>query len=339
MENTDFPKVKELLASQQNILLTTHTNPDGDAIGSSLALYRYLTMKGHSVAVMVPDPFPSFLAWLANTEKILVFTRQKEQTLRAISDATVIFSLDYNDLSRLQDAFIPVKEASATKILLDHHLYPANHYDLAMSVTNTSSTAELIFDFIRAMGDEKLIDTEIAEALYTGIITDTGSFSYSCNHVETYEVTAALFRCGIDGARIHRLIYDTYSEHRLRLLGFSLSDKLVVIPEFHTAYIYLSAEDLDRFKYQIGDTEGVVNYALSIEGINLAALFSERDNTIRISFRSKGNFSVERLARDHFDGGGHVNASGATSYLTMEETVKKFQQLLPSYRDALSGVR
>ncbi|TSA24519.1 MAG: bifunctional oligoribonuclease/PAP phosphatase NrnA, partial [Bacteroidetes bacterium] len=160
----------------------------------------------------------------------------------------------------------------------------------------------------------------------------------SCNHVKTYEVIAALFRFGIDGEHIHRLVYDTYSEHRLRLLGYSLSQKLVVLPHYHTAYIFLSATDLDRFQYQIGDTEGVVNYALSIEGINLAALFTERDNSIRISFRSKGNFSVEQLARDHFDGGGHVNASGATSYVSLEETVEKFRELLPAYREALSEV-
>ncbi|NQV02824.1 MAG: DHH family phosphoesterase [Bacteroidia bacterium] len=285
-------------------MLTTHTNPDGDAIGSSLAFYRYLSMKGHTVSIMAPDPFPSFLAWLTDSDKILIFSQQKVQCLRAIEDATVIFSLDYNDLKRLQDACDPVMQSSAVKIVLDHHLYPAIYYKMAISVVDTSSTAELVFDFIRAMGDEVLIDRAIAEALYTGIVTDTGSFSYSCNYVKTYEVIAALFKRGIDGEYIHRLIYDTYSEHRLRLLGYSLSDKLVVLPELHTAYIYLSADDLERFQYQIGDTEGVVNYALSIEGVNLAALFSERDHSIRISLRSKGNFSVEKLASECFEGGG-----------------------------------
>jgi len=338
LENTDFSAVKKLLASPQNILLTTHTNPDGDAIGSSVAFYRYLVLKGHSVTMMVPDPFPSFLAWLPDTGKIMIFEHQQEEILKVIADATLIFSLDYNDLSRLKDACNPVKESSAVKIVLDHHLYPATHYDHYITISGTSSTAELVFDFISEMGDEELIDMETAAAIYTGIVTDTGSFSYSCNHVKTYEVTAALFRRGIDGEHIHRLIYDTFSEHRLRLLGFSLSDKLVVLPEYHTAYIYLSAEDLEKFQYQIGDTEGVVNYALSIEGINLAALFSERDNSIRISFRSKGNFSVEQLARDHFFGGGHGNASGATSYLSLNETVGKFRELLPLYQSALTEV-
>lgn len=338
MENTDFLKVRELLASAQTILLTTHTNPDGDAIGSSLALYRYLEKKGHAVSMMVPDPFPSFLAWLSDSDKIAVFSEEKEELLDLIDGASVIFSLDYNDLSRLGDASGPVKRSKATKIVFDHHLYPSDEYDLQISIQDTSSTAELVFDFIKAVGDEHLIDKEIAESLYTGIVTDTGSFSYSCNHVRTYEVIASLFRKEIDGEHIHRLIYDTYSEHRLRLLGYSLSDKLVVLPEFHTAYISLGKEELDRFHYQIGDTEGVVNYALSIEGINLAALFTERNNTIRISFRSKGNFSVERIASDYFDGGGHANAAGATSYLSMEETVRKFRELLPSFREALSEV-
>ncbi|MFH1297970.1 MAG: bifunctional oligoribonuclease/PAP phosphatase NrnA [Bacteroidota bacterium] len=338
MENTDFSKIRDLLALPQNILLTTHTNPDGDAIGSCLAFFWYLSRKGHTVWMMVPDPFPSFLAWLPGAEKILVFSREKEQCLRAIAEATAVFSLDYNDLDRLRDACKPVQQSSATKIVLDHHLYPANHYDMSISVVDISSTSELIFDFILAMGDEQLIDRTIAEALYTGIVTDTGSFSYSCNRVRTYEVTAALFRHGIDGEHIHRLIYGTYSEWRLRLLGYSLSEKLVVLPEFHTAYISLSADDLDRFQYQIGDTEGVVNYALSMEGINLAALFSERDHSIRISFRSKGNFSVDQFARNHFDGGGHANASGATSYISMEETVQHFRNLLPVYKEALAEV-
>jgi len=322
----------------QNILLTTHTNPDGDAIGASLAFYRYLVRKGHQVSMLVPDPFPAFLAWLPGSEKILIFSRQREQCLEAIATASLVFSLDYNDLNRLADAAVPVLRSTATKIVMDHHLYPADHYDLKISVVEISSTSELVFDFIQAMGDGILMDQAIAEALYTGMVTDTGSFSYSCNHVKTYEVIAALFRFGIDGEHIHRLVYDTYSEHRLRLLGYSLSQKLVVLPHYHTAYIFLSATDLDRFQYQIGDTEGVVNYALSIEGINLAALFTERDNSIRISFRSKGNFSVEQLARDHFDGGGHVNASGATSYVSLEETVEKFRELLPAYREALSEV-
>ena len=195
-----------------------------------------------------------------------------------------------------------------------------------------------MYEFICACGDADLITHEIAECIYAGITTDTGSFSYSCNHVRTYEIVADLFRRGIDGEHIHRLIYDTYSENRLRLLGFALSEKLVVLPEFHTAYIALTKEDLDRIDYQGRDTEGELNYALSISGINLAALFSEREGVIRASFRSKGSFKVDALAREHFDGGGHPNAAGAYSYVSMEETVDNFRALLPGYLDQLTTV-
>jgi len=288
--------------------------------------------------MLIPDEFPSFLGWMADSDKIRIWTRDEAECRTLISSAELIFSLDYNDLRSLKEAGEVILNAPAIRILLDHHLYPTDQYTYRIAISATSSTAELVYDFIVESGDRDLIDREMAEALYTGIITDTGSFSYSCNRVETYETVAALFRVGLDGEHIHRLIYDTYSEHRLRLLGFSLSEKLTVHPEYHTAFIALTGDELDRFYYQIGDTEGVVNYALSIDGINLAALFTEGDQSIRISFRSKGHFSVEKFARTHFDGGGHPNASGATSYLTMEETVRKFIDLLPGYREALANV-
>lgn len=338
LENTDFAKVKELLLVPRNILITSHTNPDGDAIGASLALYGYLTLKGHTVRVMVPDSFPSFLAWMPWHEKILVFTNQKEECLKAISEAEVLFSVDYNSLDRIGEASEAAKASQAVKLLLDHHKLPAPHFDLMMSRTAVSSTAELAYEFIAAMGDQDMVSKEIAECIYVGITTDTGSYSYACNYVRTYEIVAELFRKGIDGEHIHRLVYDTYSESRLRLLGYALSQKLVVIPEYHTAFISLTKEELDRFEYEVGDTEGVVNYALSINGINLAALFSERDNVIRASFRSKGLFKCDTLARDHFDGGGHANAAGAYSYVSMDETIKKFKALLPAYKEQLSSV-
>jgi len=202
----------------------------------------------------------------------------------------------------------------------------------------TSSTSELVYDFIEASGDLHLMDKNIADCIYAGIITDTGSLSYSCNCVKTYIIIAELIRLGVDGEHIHRLIYDTYSENRLRLLGYSISNQLVVLPDLNTAYIVLSAEDLNKFHYQIGDTEDVVNYALSINNINLAALFMERDGIVKVSFRSKGHFSVDQFARDHFDGGGHANASGANCTTTLNETVALFRKLLPSYQFQLKSV-
>ena len=207
-----------------------------------------------------------------------------------------------------------------------------------ISLTRTSSTAELVYDFVVAMGDIDLIDRAMAECLYAGIITDTGSLSYACNYVKTYLVVAELFRRGIDGEHIHRLIYDTYSENRLRLLGHSISQCLTVLHEYHTAYIVLTREDLQRFDHQIGDTEGIVNYALSIRDINLAALFTERDGIVKVSFRSKGNFSVNTLAASCFNGGGHRNAAGANCSDPIQETVERFLAVLPGYRDQLARV-
>lgn len=313
-------------------------NPDGDAIGSSLAMYGYLIKKGHEVSVMIPDPDPGFLQWLPFHSSIMVFREEEKRCLAAIENAELIFCLDYNSLGRVSKAEIPVRNSKAKKILIDHHRDPAKDFDFMLSVIETSSTCELVYNFIDDCGDKALIDKDIASCIYTGIITDTGSFSYSCNYERTYLITADLYRRGIDGEHIHRLVYDTYSEGRLRLLGYAISEKLVVLHEYHTAYIYLSKEDLDRFDYRVGDTEDIVNYGLSVEGINLAALFSERDGVVRISLRSKGNFSVNDIAHKYFNGGGHVNAAGANSYLSLEETVRIFVELLPAYKEKLTSV-
>jgi len=338
LQKSELTEIISLLATPRKILITTHTNPDGDAIGSSLAMYGYLKKKGHLVSIMVPDPDPAFLHWMPYHSFILVFREQPELCHTAIEEAEVIFSLDYNGLGRLSNAEEPVRNAKAVKILIDHHRDPSKDFNHVLSVVETSSTSELIYDFIAGCGDTELIDTDIASCIYAGIITDTGSFSYSCNYEKTYLITADLYRKGIDGEHIHRLVYDTYSEGRLRLLGFSISEKLVVHPEYHTAYIYLSKEDLDRFNYQVGDTEDIVNYALSVGGINFAALFTERDGIVRISLRSKGNFSVNDIARKYFNGGGHVNAAGANSYVSLEETVRIFEEMLPGYKEKLISV-
>ena len=338
MENTDFKKIAELLQTPAKILITTHTNPDGDAIGASLAFYGYLTQKNHQVKVMIPDPDPEFLHWMPYHDKLLIFSEEKEKCLEAIRDAEIIFSVDYNSFIRLSHATEEVRKSASKKILIDHHTQPALEYGLMISVTKTSSTSELIYDFIESCGDTQLINKSIAECIYAGIITDTGSFSYACNYEKTYLIIAALYRAGIDGEHIHRLVYDTYSENRLRLLGFSISEKLVVLPEFHAAYISLSKEDLDRFKHQIGDTEDIVNFALSIKDINLAALFSEKEEMVKLSLRSKGNFAVNDICRKYFNGGGHVNAAGANCYIPLEEAIRTFLDLLPIYKEKLSNV-
>lgn len=320
------------------ILITSHANPDGDAIGSSLALFGYLKKKHHEVCVMVPDPDPTFLHWMPYHENLLVFSKDREACLKVIEQAELIFSVDYNTIDRLEEATEFVRKAKGKKVLIDHHKDPDPGFHLMISDMNVSSTAELIYDFIVESGDRDLIDTNIAACIYAGIITDTGSFSYSCNNEKTYQITAHLISAGIDGEHIHRMVYDTYSEDRLRLLGYSLSDKLIVLHESHTAYISLSKDDLQRFNHQVGDTEGIVNFGLSIKDINLAALFMEKEGLVKISFRSKGNFSVNELARKYFDGGGHNNAAGAYSYISLQETISKFLSLLPVYTEQLKKV-
>lgn len=338
MENTDFYKISRLLQKPRNILITTHSNPDGDAVGASLALYGYLIKKNHTVQVMIPDPDPSFLHWLPFHEHLMIFSKNQERCLTVISDAELIFCIDYNGLSRLRHASEFVSKSKATKILIDHHVQPEEEFDLQISVIKTSSTSELIYDFIAASGDKHLIDKNIAECIYTGIITDTGSFSYACNYEKTFLITAALHLTGMDGELIHRLVYDTYSENRLRLLGYSISEKLVVLPEYNAAYISITKDDLDRFDHQIGDTEGIVNYALSMKDINLAALFTEKEDMVKVSLRSKGNFSVNEIARKFFTGGGHANAAGADCYISLEETIQIFLSMLPQYKDQLKSV-
>ncbi len=338
MENTDFLNIAEKLSKPLQILITTHTNPDGDAIGSSLALSFYLKKKNHTVQVMAPDPFPDFLAWMPGHEDILIFSKDKSECIRAIERADLIIAADFNNFSRLNEAAVLVRQSKAVKVLIDHHLFASDEFDYKISISRISSTSELVYNFIEAMGDLILLDKNIAECIYAGIITDTGSLSYACNYVNTYMIIAELIRLGIDGEHLHRLIYDTYSESRLRLLGYSISDQLVVLPDYHTAFITLSSADLLKFNHQIGDTEGVVNYALSIKDINLAALFMERDGVVKISFRSKGNFSVDSFAREHFNGGGHRNASGANCETSLEDTVLKFRQILPLYQSKLKSV-
>jgi phosphoesterase RecJ-like protein len=338
LENTDFNHISASLSEPKRILITTHSNPDGDAIGASLALSSYLKKKNHAVKVLIPDPYPDFLAWMKGHEEILIFSREKDACIIAIEEAEMIISADYNNLGRLNEAGQLVRQSGAIKVLIDHHLNPSDEFDYQISISRISSTSELVYNFIEKMGDLQLLDKEIAECIYAGIITDTGSLSYSCNYIKTYLILAELFRLGIDGEHLHRLIYDTYSESRLRLLGYSISDQLVVLPEYHTAYITLTKEDLQRFDHQIGDTEGVVNYALSIKDINLAALFMERDGIVKVSLRSKGSFAVNTLAAKYFNGGGHRNAAGANCTTSLEETLATFKQILPLYQTMLKSV-
>jgi bifunctional oligoribonuclease and PAP phosphatase NrnA len=331
LDSVQFNQIRDQISNSSEIVITTHYNPDGDAIGSSLALYHVLNQLGCNVAVIIPNDYPSFLKWMPGSEKILIYETNPDHCNSLIVKAQMLFCLDYNSMSRVKHFTKHLQEAKATKILIDHHIDPSDEFDFAHSRISVSSTSELLYEVITGMGYANLINKDVAECLFVGIMTDTGSFSFACNYSQTFEITASLIGKGIDSEHIHRLVYDTYSENRMRLLGFCLSDRLIVRAEYKTAYIWLTQSDLERFDHQIGDTEGVVNYALSIEGIKMAALFTERNDRIRISFRSKGEFSVNEFARKHYAGGGHRNAAGGDSFVNMKETLRNFEELLPVY--------
>jgi len=336
LDTIQISEIKQLLGSKKKIVISSHNNPDGDAIGSLLAMHFYLKKKGHTVSSFVPNNFPGFLAWLPDSDKILIYNESAKKVQKHISEADLIFCLDFNALNRLGPAAEIVERSTAKRIMVDHHVDPVNDdFDYCFSTTKTSSTGELIYDFIDLLGDTNIIDKKIAEAIYTGIVTDTGSFSYAAGNPKTYRVTAALIECGVDAEKVHRLIYDTFSENRLRLLGYAIHNNMIVWNDLHTAIIYLTKKDLHQFTYKVGDIEGVVNYPLMMEKVNMSLLLTERDNMIRMSFRSKGDFSVNQLAREHFNGGGHRNAAGGKSFTTIEKTIDEVKKVLDAYQKDL----
>ena len=335
ISETSIAYLKKLLGEKSDVLITTHYNPDGDAIGSSLALYHFLNSLGIKAKVLLPNELPSFLQWLPGVEQAVLYSEKPELGNEMLEAADLIFCMDYNGLKRVKLFTDQLRAAKATRILIDHHVQPENEFDLTFSVIEVSSTSELLYQILDEAGFFNGITKDMAECFFVGIMTDTGSFSFACNRPETFEIAAKLIKTGIDVERIHRMVYDTYSESRMRLLGQCLGSNMKVLPEFATAYIWLSKEDLEQYNYQQGDTEGVVNYALSIQNVAVAALFTERDDRVRVSLRSKGEFSVNEFARAHFNGGGHRNAAGGDIFKTMTETLAWFETLLPAYSDKI----
>lgn len=335
MNPSEVKKVKALLNKPKNIVIVTHWSPDGDAIGSSLGLYNYFLKKGHKITVITPNDYPAFLTWMKGNNKILDFQKKESVSKKAVAKADLIFCLDFNSLKRIDKLGDEVSKSSAVKFIIDHHLQPEDFADYMLHSIAACSTCELIYDFINLMGDKKLLDKDIANCLYTGIMTDTGSFRFPSTTAKTHLILSELIKAGAENAEIHNRIYDDNTESRLKLLGFCLNEKLTVFKEYRTAFFALSAADLDRFNYKKGDTEGVVNYPLSIAGIRFAVFFVERDGIIKISFRSKGSFDVNKFARMHFSGGGHANAAGGMSELPLNKTIDKFVSLLPQYEKQL----
>ncbi len=333
MQKDPFPKFKALLKKSDNIVIVTHFNPDGDAMGSSLALYNYLVKTGKNVSVITPNDYPDFLQWLPGNKKVVEYSNKPKKAATLIAKCDLIFTLDFNNYSRLEGLGDLLKESAAAKILIDHHQQPDNYAALMYHDVKACSTCELVYEFIVGLGGKNMIDRDIAACLYTGIMTDTGSFRFDSVTPVTHRILAHLLETGIVPSDIHSAIYDTYSESRVRLLGYCLTEKMVVLPEYQTAYISLSEQELNRFQHKKGDTEGIVNYPFSIKGIRFCAFFSEGEGKIKISFRSKGRFDVNQFARKHFNGGGHINAAGGRGNVNnLDATIKEFLALLPDYK-------
>jgi len=314
-------------------VIVTHYNPDGDAIGSSLALYNYFIKVKKNVTVITPNEYPEFLRWLPGNKKVLPFNSNQKKAATLISKSDLIFTLDFNNYSRLEGLGELLNNAPAKKILIDHHQQPDNYATLYFHDVKACSTCELVYEFICGLGGKKLVDKNIATCLYTGIMTDTGSFRYDSVTPKTHLILSNLLSTGLTPSNVHASIYDTYSENRMKLLGYCLSEKMVVIPELQTAYISLTEKELQKFEHKKGDTEGIVNYPFSIKGITFCAFFSEGEGKIKISFRSKGKFDVNQFARKYFNGGGHINAAGGRGNVNdLQKTINQFLDLLPIYK-------
>lgn len=336
LQDTTKPLI-DILHSVGNlpIVVTTHHKPDGDAMGSSLALTAYLKSLGHKVTLITPTDYPSFLHWMPGHEDVLIYENQTKVCNELTLKAAYIFCLDFNDLKRINEFGVTVGNSTADKVMIDHHREPSDFDSYRLWTYEASSTSELIYQFIQNAGETDKITNRIADCLYTGMMTDTGSFRYRGTTSTTHRIIADLIDKGANNSLIHELVYDSSSELRLRMMGYVLYEKLEILSEYNTALIYLTREELAKFDVKTGDTEGFVNFGLSIDGIKLSALIIDRTKLVKMSFRSKGDFSCNEFARKHFEGGGHKNAAGGQSTDTLEMTVERFKAVLVDYKDQL----
>ena len=326
-----YSEIKVLLSTPKDVVIFTHRNPDGDAIGSSLAMYHYLRALGHEVTVICPSEYPEFLSWLPGIGEILVFDGNEEQSQEVIAKAGLFFCLDFNALDRIDkagEAFL--KREDVPSIMIDHHLHPEEFADHLISEPTASSTCEMVYEFIGNLGDKEMIDQAIGDSLFTGILTDTGSFKYSTSP-KLFRIVADLVELGVDDYRLQDLIFNSFKEKHLRLLGHCLYNRMEILEEYQTGIMYLTKDDYSEFDIQRGDTEGIVNYLLKIRNVKVAAFIMEQPTIVKISLRSKGDFSVEEIAKKHFRGGGHRNAAGGASFQSLATTIRKFREIIPRY--------
>ena len=322
-------QLKGLISTPKKIVITTHRGPDGDAMGSSLSLFHLLKQLGHRVNVITPNEYAKFLHWLPGNKDVIIYEENQAAADKITAESDLIFLLDFSDLNRIKPFNNTVSKSKATKIMIDHHQDPDRDIaELIFSDTTACSTAQLVYEVIDAMGMTTYLNKAIAECLYVGIMTDTGSFKYSSTTAKTHNIIAELITAGAENAKIHDLIYDNSSANRIKLLGYCLNKKLRLYPENNAAIISLTAEELKRFEFKKGDTEGLVNYALSIQGINFATFIAEKDGMVKLSLRSKGNLKVNEIAGKYFSGGGHINASGGVSQVSVDETIKIIEGII-----------
>ena len=335
MKENEIQEIKELLAIPKKIAIIPHRNPDGDAMGSTLALFHYLKQLGHEAYVIAPNSFPDFLGWLPGAENVSIYEQDTTPCQKLLEEATLIFTLDFNALHRTGDVMGSYLGGLSDKtfLMIDHHQLPDTYAQYIYSDTSMSSTCEMVYHFINSLGDSALINSTVATCIYTGLVTDTGSFRFASTTNTTHEVAAALIRKGIKNAEIHNNLFDTSSYNRLQLLGKALQN-MQVMEAYGTSYITLTQAELDSFQSQKGDTEGFVNYGLNIKGIDFTAIFIENkeEGIIKISFRSQGDFDVNQFARKYFNGGGHINAAGGKTTDTLENTVSNFISIIKEIR-------
>ncbi len=332
IQEEKIQKAKKYIEKGDSFVIVTHVSPDGDAMGSSLGLYHFLHAYGKdNVSVIVPNEFPQFYKWMPGAEDVIIHEKYTEFAEQLIADADVIFCLDFNDLKRIEKLAAPVAASSARKVMIDHHLHPGDFCRVTMSYPEISSTSEMIFRFICRMGQFELLSKDCAACIYTGMMTDTGSFTYNSNQPEIYTIIGELIKKGIDKDLIYRKVNQVYSEHRLRMMGYVLYQKMKVYPEYQAALITLSKDELDRFSYNTGDTEGFVNLPLSIDGVSFSVFIREDRDYIKISLRSVGDFPCSLFANAYFNGGGHKNASGGEFYGSLEEAISVFEKGLKDF--------
>lgn len=329
--------VSHLINNSEQILITTHFSPDGDALGSSLALYHYLIGRKKNVKLIVPNSFPYFLKWLKGASDVLVYEYNPDAGQKIIENADLIFCLDFNTLKRIGDMSPFIEKAKGKKVLVDHHPNPSKTTDVTISYPKISSTSEIIFRLLFQMNEYDQISKDSAEAIYCGMMTDTGGFTFNSSNPEIFEIISLLLRKGINKDEIYAHVYSNFNEDRFRLLGFVLSERMKIYNDAHSALIYLSKEDQNQFRNIKGDTEGFVNYPLSIKNIVFSTFIREDENLIKLSFRSQGNFPCNEFASEFFNGGGHFNASGGEFYGTMKEALAVFEKGLEQYLPKLKS--